>query len=87
MNRKTQTQTFNSTFPSVDLKTTAGVLMFQGYLGGYAKCEEKYLNTFNSLRKKITCLEQEIKDLNAHISNMNVMIKKQDEWMKTGDEA
>lgn len=86
MKRKTQTEVFNSDFPHVDIKSTQGMLIFQGYLAGYAKRKEESINNYNSFRKRISTLEKEIEALLEHNKNLGVLVKTQDLWQKSGGE-
>lgn len=86
MIRKTQTQVFCDTFPHVDIKSTQGMLMFQGFLAGYERGISRTSNEKKTFKENISSLSEEVKGLQTHIKNLNLLIKTQDLWQRTGDE-
>jgi hypothetical protein len=86
MRRKTQTQVFKSLFPHVDLQTTQGMLMFQGFLAGYNRGIEQFQTDRVSFKAQMKTLKTENAELTTQLNSLNVMIQKQNDWMKTGDE-
>lgn len=86
MIRKTQTQVFTDTFPHVDIKSTQGMLMFQGFLAGYERGISRTNNERKTFKENIKSLVEEVKGLKDQIKNLNILIKTQDLWQRTGDE-
>lgn len=87
MNRKTQSQVFKDAFPHVDITSTQGMLMFQGFLGGYERGHGANIYDRKAYKNNITALRLEIEDLREQLKNLNIFIKTADLWMKTGDEV
>lgn len=86
MRRRSQIQSMKESFPFVDLKTMHGTFIYQGFIAGEARAVNKFQVECRRYREEIEVLRKENADLVEQLMRMNLVLKKQDEWMKTGDE-
>lgn len=84
MRRRTQTEQFKVCFPHVDIKTTAGMMMFQGFLAGYNKAQENHKADKDTFKRKLEVQKIEIEELKGHIQQMRLVSF--NSWDVVGDE-
>lgn len=87
MRRRSQLQSLKESFPFVDVKTMHGTFIYQGFIAGEARALNKLQTESRRYREEIEVLRRENVDLTEQLMRMSLLLKKQDEWMKTGDES